>query len=75
MLAGFDGLNRCGGRGGGGGGSGIVVLTIEIPSSWRDEGGGGGGAAAVKRAGVKSNAVKSDEMEDFGGLPRGVLQK
>jgi hypothetical protein len=34
-----------------------------------------GGAAAVKRAGVKSNAVKSDEMEDFGGLPRGVLQK
>lgn len=39
------------------------------------EGGGGGGAAAVKRAGVKSNAVKSDEMEDFGGLPRGVLQK
>ena len=39
------------------------------------EGGGGGGAAAVKRAGVKSNAVKSDEMEDFGGLPRGILQK
>lgn len=36
---------------------------------------GGSGAAAVKRAGVKSNAVKSDEMEDFGGLPRGVLQK
>ncbi|GAB7330253.1 hypothetical protein MBLNU13_g01903t1 [Cladosporium sp. NU13] len=37
--------------------------------------GGVGGAAAVKRAGIKSNAVKSDEMEDFGGLPRGVLQK
>ena len=36
---------------------------------------GGSGAAVVKRAGVKSNAVKSDEMEDFGGLPRGVLQK
>lgn len=46
LLAGFDGLNRCGGRGGGGGGSGIVVLTIEIPSSWRDEGGGGGGGGS-----------------------------
>lgn len=45
------------------------------------EGNGGGGAAAggttaVKRAGVKANAEqakgKSDEMEDFVGLPRGV---
>ena len=40
-----------------------------------ESGGAAGGAAAVKRAGVRSNAVKSDEMEDFGGLPRGVLQK
>jgi hypothetical protein len=37
--------------------------------------GAGSGAAAVKRAGVKGNGAKSDEMEDFGGLPRGVLQK
>lgn len=36
---------------------------------------GGGSGTAVKRAGVKGNAAKSDEMEDFGGLPRGVLQK
>jgi hypothetical protein len=33
-------------------------------------------ASAVKRAGVKGNAVaKSSEMEDFGGLPGGVLKK
>jgi hypothetical protein len=38
-------------------------------------GGAGSGAAAVKRAGVKGNGAKSDEMEDFGGLPRGVSQK
>jgi hypothetical protein len=35
----------------------------------------GGGGMAVKRAGVKSNGAKSSEMEDFGGLPRGVVQK
>jgi hypothetical protein len=34
-----------------------------------------GGGTAVKRAGVKSNGAKSSEMEDFGGLPKGVLQK
>lgn len=34
-----------------------------------------GGVMAVKRAGVKGNAAKSSEMEDFGGLPRGVMQK
>jgi hypothetical protein len=39
------------------------------------ENAGGSGGTAVKRAGVKSNGAKSSEMEDFGGLPRGVLQK
>jgi hypothetical protein len=34
-----------------------------------------GSGTAVKRAGVKSSGAKSSEMEDFGGLPKGVLQK
>jgi hypothetical protein len=34
-----------------------------------------GGGTAVKRAGVKSSGAKSSEMEDFGGLPKSVLQK
>jgi hypothetical protein len=52
-----------------------AVLVERLIGEGKESGGAGGGAAAVKRAGVKSNAVKSDEMEDFGGLPRGVLQK
>lgn len=39
---------------------------------------GAGGGPVVKRAGVKANAEqakgKSDEMEDFGGLPRGLMK-
>lgn len=38
------------------------------------EGKEGSGGNAVKRAGVKPTQTKSDEMEDFGGLPR-ALQK
>lgn len=52
-----------------------AVLVERLVGEGGKESGAAGGAAAVKRAGVKSNAVKSDEMEDFGGLPRGVLQK
>ena len=53
----------------------VLVERLVGEGGKESGGGGGGGGAAVKRAGVKSNAVKSDEMEDFGGLPRGVLQK
>ena len=52
-----------------------AVLVERLVGEGKESGGAGGGAAAVKRAGVESNAVKSDEMEDFGGLPGGVLQK
>jgi len=53
-----------------------VLVERLVGESGKENAAGGGVAAAVKRAGVKGNAgVKSDEMEDFGGLPRGVLQK
>jgi len=53
-----------------------VLVERLVGEAGKESGGAaGGGAAAVKRAGVKGNGVKSDEMEDFGGLPRGVLQK
>ena len=53
-----------------------AVLVERLVGESKESGGGAaGGGAAVKRAGVKGNAAKSDEMEDFGGLPRGVLQK
>jgi hypothetical protein len=61
-----------------------VLVERLVGEGGKESGGAGAGgsggaaaaAAAVKRAGVKSNAAtKSDEMEDFGGLPRGVLQK
>ena len=55
----------------------VVLVERLVGENGKENGGAGGGAAAaVKRAGVKGNAaVKSDEIEDFGGLPRGVLQK
>jgi hypothetical protein len=53
-----------------------VLVERLVGESGKESGGAAGAGAAVKRAGVKGNAgVKSDEMEDFGGLPRGVLQK
>lgn len=55
-----------------------VLVERLVGESGKEGGsaGGSGAAASVKRAGVKGNAaVKSDEMEDFGGLPRGLLQK
>ena len=54
-----------------------VLVERLVGESGKESGGAAAsGAAVVKRAGVKGNAaVKSDEMEDFGGLPRGVLQK
>lgn len=50
-----------------------AVLIERLVGEGKESGGAGG--PAVKRAGVKGSGPKSSEMEDFGGLPRGVLQK
>lgn len=57
-----------------------AVLVERLVGEGKESGAGAGagagnGGMAVKRAGVKSSAAKSSEMEDFGGLPRGVMQK
>lgn len=51
---------------------GKAVLVEKLVGEGKE--GSGSGAAGVKRAGVKPTQSKSGEMEDFGGLPRG-LQK